>query len=834
MVMKSLLQILSFMCFFCFFRNQPMRCEELSLKGYTGQFRMLQDRNKIVIGHARFSLITPYLVRLEYSGNGKFEDRPTIRAINFSQSIKFKSLRHENNWVILEGENIRVKYLPSDAPFSSVNLTISWNAGNMQGEWKPGDEDLNNLGGMFTSLDHVDRGIIATGVHPAGLNNEDRRGELNLWPTWWNARLALAQKWGVDISEVQLPLEYIIKYHFEELTEETKKEIENRLKFPPGILSKSGYFVLNESQSAIFDPNTQWIDSPPSWTDDYQNWYFFAYGKNYFLGLKNFISLCGRIPMIPRWAFGSWYSVFQNLRDADYKKIVEQYHKYKLPLDVICVDMDWHINGWDGWDWNKTNFPDPEGFIRWVHDQDLKITLNLHCETMPTNDSHFIPFCKELGIAPDQFLSEKKPTYAFDFTQRKLADAFFKTMPEPNEKMGIDFWWLDVWQNRTENAEVNEVLWTNHLFYTRMEKNLNKRGLILGRYGGIGSHRYPTLWSGDVASQWEVLEHEIDVSARCGNVGVNYLSHDLGGFKGAIPGEKLAMVDPELYIRWMQFGALNPIMRIHSDHGIREPWNYGEKVLEIVRKAYELHVSLVPYFYHLSRTAYDDGIPIISPLYLYYPDDKEAYNHPTEYLIGGKILVAPVCRPGNIRSVYLPSGRFYSLADGKIYDGPMNLHMYVPLDKIPIFIKAGSIIPRQKFVERVGTLVPDPLILDIYPDAEDSKNAVHQLNLYEDDGESLEYRLGKFSRLPITLKNGDRKIILSVKPIEGSYRNMPAYRSFEVWVNFVDKPTRVRLNHQDVEAIEGSSYKYFKEERRLKIRVGRRPVSKPWQVEVNF
>ena len=789
------------------------------------KYNIREDGNKIIIGHARFSLITPYLVRLEYSEDKKFEDRPTIRAINLSKPIKIRTLGYENNWVILEGEYVKIKYLPGDAQFSAENLIVSWNVGSMQDEWKPGDDDFNNLGGMFTSLDHVDRGIIANGVHPAGLNNEDRLGEFNLWPTWKNSKLSIAKKQGIDFSETQFSLEYIIKYNFKELPKKIKKDIKNRLSFPPGFLSKAGYFILNESQSAIYDPDTQWIDSPPS--GNYQNWYFFAYGKNYFLGIKNFVSLCGRIPLIPRWAFGSWYSIWKNLRDSDYKELIEQYHKNKLPLDVLVVDMDWHINGWDGWDWNKKNFPEPEEFISWLHNQNLKITLNLHCESIPNNDSHFTPFCKEIGIDPNKC---KKSSYIFDFTKRKIADAFFKTMPEPDEKMGVDFWWLDIWQNRTETVKVNEVLWTNHLFHTHMERDLKKRGLILSRYGGIGSHRYPALFSGDTASQWEVLEHEIDTSVRCGNVGISYLSHDLGGFKGAVE-EDFALIDPELYIRWMQFGALNPIMRIHSHHGIREPWNYGKKVLEIVRKSYQLHISLVPYFYHLSKTTYDEGIPIIGPLYLYYPDDEKAYNYPLEYFIGGKILVAPVCRPGNIRSIYLPKGQFFSLADYKIYDGPKNLDMYVPLDKIPIFIKTGSIIPRQKFIERVGFSVPDPLVLDIYPGAND------QIDLYEDDGESLEYCSGKFSRLPITLKNKDNKITLSVKSIKGTYRNMPAYRSFEIWLNFIEKPINIRLNNQDIKEVDNlttsiSGYKYFEELKHLEIKVKSRPISKPWKIEV--
>lgn len=825
MKIKRILPVLFFVLFFVI--NQHGIYGKLALDStvteQTLKINTVEDGNSIIIGNARFSLITPYLIRLEYSAAKKFEDRPTIRAVNLPEPIKIKSVKQENNRIIVESENIRVKYLPGEGSFSAKNLAISWKVGNMSGGWKPGNEDFHNLGGMFTSLDHADRGIIAKGVHPAGLNNEERLGELNLWPIWWGALSSLAKKSGNGIT--WFTPEYIVKYRFDMLPDSLKKEINNRLKFPPGILSQSGYFILNESHSAFFNHETGWIEPPSS--GNYQNLYFFAYGRDYSRGLKDFVSLCGTIPLIPRWAYGSWYSVYQNLRAGDYKEIVSQYHKYKLPIDVLVVDMDWHRNGWYGWDWNKKNFPDPAKFIRWVHLQGLKITLNLHCERMEIKDSHFVPFGRELGLDVEKYRKENKG-YVFDFTKEKVAKAFFKTMLVPDEKMGVDFWWTDVWENRTEKSGVNEVLWTNHLFHTHAEKDLKKRGLVLCRYSGIGSHRYPAFFSGDAASQWEILKHEIDVSARGGNVGVNYLSHDLGGFKGAVPGENLPLVNPELYVRWMQFGALNPIMRIHSDHGVREPWKYGEKVLEIVRQAYRLHVSLVPYFYHLSRTTFNEGIPILSPLYLYYPNDGEAYHHPAEYLIGDKILVAPVCQPGNIRSVYLPSGRYYSLADNKTYQGPVNLNMYVYLDKIPIFIKAGSILPRQKFTERVGSSVPDTLVLDIYPGGDD------QLNLYEDDGESLEYRSGGFSRLPVILKSEKRKIILSVKPITGSYRNMPIQRYFEIRINFVEEPTKVKFDHQDISGVHGSSYKYFKEKRQLEIEVGRRSVFKPWQIEVDF
>jgi alpha-glucosidase (family GH31 glycosyl hydrolase) len=310
----------------------------------------------------------------------------------------------------------------------------------------------------------------------------------------------------------------------------------------------------------------------------------------------------------------------------------------------------------------------------------------------------------------------------------------------------------------------------------------------------MGSHRYPVQFSADTYSHWEVLKFLVDFTARAGNVGVSYWSHDLGGFFGHVPG--VPIIDPELFVRWLQFGCFCPIVRFHSDHGRREPWNYGQWVLNAVRKALQLRMQLVPYLYHLSRVAYETGLPLCRPLYLAYPEDEEAYQVTTEFLLGDQLLVAPVVEPGGYRSVYLPAGGWWERATGQFYSGVQHLNLYAPLDRIPAFVRAGAILPLSEFSRRVGTAPPQTLILEVYAGGEG------ELDFYEDDGESTAYRSEAGSRRRFTQRCEGNSYILTCEPVQGSYPGMPKERTFRIlWTGLVSgsqvEATGVEIREQE-------------------------------------
>jgi alpha-glucosidase len=242
---------------------------------------------------------------------------------------------------------------------------------------------------------------------------------------------------------------------------------------------------------------------------------------------------------------------------------------------------------------------------------------------------------------------------------------------------------------------------------------------------------------------------------------------------------------------------------------VREPWKYGTRVLEIVRQAYHLHVKLVPYFYHLARAAYDEGLPIHRPLHLLYPHDGAAYEAVDQYFIGDRLLAAPVAAPGGRRQVYIPAGGFYAWHDGERLSGPARLDRVFPLEQIPLFARAGSIIPQQEVTTRVGSRLPDPLVLIVHPEGNDD------LALYEDDGTTQAYQEGACSHWPIALRDDGRRITVSLAPVAGSFDGMAARRAVRIEVRAVVQPARV-----DITGATGKAkWSYLETQRMVEIRL---------------
>jgi hypothetical protein len=747
------------------------------------------ESGAVTISNARFSYLGRNVLRLEYAPDGRFDDRPTFRAISMPTPQPFESCTFKGDECVLTAAGFELRYRPNGL-LTRDNLTIRWQAGGLRGSWSPGDLDRENLGSALT-LDHVGRQLIPQGAHPAGQTGADRIGELNLAEPFCQIMEALRSDRTLDPRE---EFEWSnLPDRIDVLPPELRQRLDVFRKFPPGPVSRAGYAVLDETGMAFYDPATQWLDR--NIRPDYQNLFFFCYGRDYAEALRQFSMLCGKIPMPPRWALGPWYSCFAKLSAEDNQAIVAEFERQGIPLDVLIIDMDWHKNEWHGWDWNEELYPDLQGFFAWKKDAGLKIALNTHSEAIHRGDGHFKKIRERLDLSEDasdppgvRFRGEPD-CWTLDYADREVWQAIRDVCFRPNEQRGVDFWWLDNWQGYQDGYNSN--LWINHLVARHLQEDHGVRPLILGRYAGIGSHRYPAYFSGDTCSHWEVLKCLLDVNLKAGHVGMVYFSHDLGGFKGPCPGERVPLLDPELYVRWMQMGALCPVMRVHSDHGIREPWKYGEHVLEIVRAAYELHARLVPYFYHLARDAYDTGLPLHRPLYFLFPEDETAYEVDDQFFLGDQLLAAPVVIAGGRRKVYIPAGEYYSLPYGEPLRGPTTIDRVFSLSQIPLYIRAGAIIPQQQAARRIGTGLPDPLILAIYP------GGSNELALYEDDGYSAAYSRGSFTRWPIEVHDDGGALQLTLRPMQGHFEGVLETRTVHVQAHFIARPKRVR--------VEGSS-----------------------------
>ena len=546
-----------------------------------------------------------------------------------------------------------------------------------------------------------------------------------------------------------------------------------------GMLSIDGGHFISDDQKVYWNEKHDWPECRGHAIQF--DGYFFAYGRDYKGALKDYVNVFGRIPMVPRWTFGFWYSRWYAYTDKEVIDLVKRYRKENIPIDVIIIDTDWR-GGWGGYDWNKKYFPHPEKTMKALHDLGVMTSLNDHpgydnYDGLPVEDSHIPAIQKKLGALPHQ------GQWACDWSRKEAVKAWKDVLLGPLFDQGMDFWWVDGWV-KPPFVSTDSQLWANRQYYELARGKTGKRGMILSRWGGVGSHRYPVQFSGDTPSEWSMLRHQIEFTAQSGALGAAYWSHDIGGFFGR-------EIDEELYIRWAQFGAMSPVFRTHSDHGTREPWKFSTRVKNLFRKQTRIRYSLAPYFYNLAREAHMDGLPIVRPLYLEYNDDDGgALWRKHQYMIGRDLLVIPAEGPADKNSgmyrkrAYFPNGTWYEIETGEVVKGMLDGALDIPVERIPTYVRGGAIIPSQPVCDSLGTKVSQEIHFDYFPDALQESKCV----LYEDDGESMDFEKARYSVLTLRGRRKGRTVEFKISAPRGAYRGMPGQRTYVL---------RVRLEPED-------------------------------------
>lgn len=671
--------------------------------------------SSVTINHARFTALTPRLIRMEYSDVGAFEDRPSMAFVDRTPTATLTQSKDPAGTHVLKTSELSIRYVDDGQPFNEKNLSISqlFKFKKTPTIWMPGTADTGNLLGTFRTLDGV------------------------------NGATQLEK----------------------------------------GILSRDGWAIVDDSGKPVLDSTSgrPWFAErkDPAALD----WYYFGYGHDYKEALGDFTKFAGKIPLPPRYVFGAWWSRYWAYSDAELRELVNEFKENDVPLDVLVIDMDWHLDGWTGYTWNPKYFPDPEGFLKWAHEQGLKVTLNLHpADGVGKHEKAFPEVCKAMGLDP--YKTQRVP---FDCTDPIFVDAYFKYLHHPLEKMGIDFWWMD-WQQGTDTKVKNldPLMALNHLHWQDMAERAEetgKRPLIFSRWGGLGNHRYQIGFSGDTFCNWPSLAFQPYFTATAGNVGYAYWSHDIGGHQ---PGP----VDPELYVRWIQWGALSPILRTHTTKNPlaeRRIWKFPTEYFEAARKAYQFRYELIPYIYTMARKCHDTGIPLCRPLYYEWPEMEEAYTWKNEYMFGDDLLAAPVTEAADPISgcamveVWIPPGKWVNWFTGRQYDGPTTAHLVVPLDEIPLFARAGAIIPTQ-VVREVEGLQERSTILNVFPGGTDEI----RVNLGGAHANSEDFRDGPTRR--VISKVSDNTITVEIQPTEGLHSQDASEVSKISTVRFIDTP----------------------------------------------
>jgi alpha-glucosidase len=692
----------------------------------------------VSVGQARFTILTPAMIRMEWSSSGQFEDDPSLVFINRRLPVPVFAREEKDGWLLLKTEKLTLKYRKGPGPFIADNLEVRLVVNGKEVVWKPGTEDRGNLKGTTRTLDGVE-------------------GATNL---------------------------------------------------EPGLLSRDGWVVVDDSERPLFD-SSDWPWVRPRPEGKKQDLYFFGYGHDYKKALHDFTLVAGKIPMPPRFAFGFWWSRYWAYTDEEFKQLVREFEIYNVPLDVLVIDMDWHLTfnmrwdkeekdqagqtlGWTGYTWDRNYFPDPKGFLDWCDTRGLKTPLNLHpASGIQPHEDQYPAMARAMGMDPS-----KKQYVPFDIVDKKFATNYFDLVIHPLEKQGIDFWWLD-WQQwgTTKIPGVTPTWWLNYVFFTDMGRAAHARPLLFHRWGGLGNHRYQIGFSGDVISVWQSLKFQPYFTATASNVGFGYWSHDIGGH---MPGT----ITPELYTRWIQWGAFSPIIRTHTTKNPgseRRIWAYPTDAFLAMRDAVRLRYGLIPYIYTMARHAYETGEAICRPMYYDYPEASEAYEFTGQYMFGDQMLVAPIVGPvdsvtmlASVR-LWVPPGEWVEWFTGAKLTGPQVVERQFAVDDIPVYLKAGAIIPMQPEMKNTGEKPVDPLIITVVPGPES------EFSLYEDAGNSIGYQRGEFSRTGIrTLSGGSGEMIVRIGPSNGEYPGRLKFRGYEICIPGVMPPSGVTCNGLDL------------------------------------
>ena len=467
-----------------------------------------------------------------------------------------------------------------------------------------------------------------------------------------------------------------------------------------GVMSSNGVAELDDSRSFTLQPDGSVAPRKEGVADKY----VFAFGRDFSGGLKEWYELTGHTPLLPKYALGNWWSRYHAYTQEEYLALMDEFAKRDIPLTVATIDMDWHIvdgvpeefkphnptqcAGWTGYTFNKELFPDHKLFFAELKKRGLAVTMNLHPrDGVRYYEEQYPEMARACGIDPST-----KQTVEFDLTDEKFREAYFRILHHPYEAEGVDFWWID-WQQGTKSKMKGlDPLWLLNHYHTEDICRDGKRGIILSRYAGPGSHRYPLGFSGDTVVCWKSLKLQPWFTALATNVGYTWWSHDIGG-------HMFGKGDPELYVRWLQFGVFSPIDRLHSTkNGIsKEPWLYGEEAEKIAADFMRLRHRLLPYLYTANVRTAEEGIPLCAPMY-YGWDSPFAFDAKNEYTFGSELLVAPVVtkakRDGNARTkVWFPKGVWTDFFTGEVYHGERLAVLKSPFDRIPVFAKEGAIVP---------------------------------------------------------------------------------------------------------------------------------------------
>ena len=695
-------------------------------------YRPKMDSAAVLSGeHWRIGLITDSLLRLEWSDDGVFEDSATLTAVNRDFGDTPDFTSYlDGEMLVVETDALRLTY--DMRPFSKEGLSavVKGVKSTKTNTWHYGDAQEGNLGGTARTLDWADGPI--------------------------------------PLSE--------------------------------GVVSRDGWAVLDDSSTNLILDDGTISPRGRSQTD----LYLFGYGHRYPEAVADFYKLSGSTPLLPRWSLGNWWSRFHRYSGDEYLALLDRFEEEGIPFTTAVIDMDWHLvddvdpkygSGWTGYTWNRKLFPQPERFLDSVHERGYHTTLNVHPrDGVRAFEDAYPDVARAMGVDP----ASGRPI-EFDLTDPDFAKAYFD-MHHRLEDQGVDFWWIDWQQGGVTRQKGLDPLWLLNRMHFLDSGRDGRWPLTFSRYAGPGSHRYPVGFSGDTIVTWESLSFQPYFTATASNIGYGWWSHDIGG-------HMFGYRDEELEARWYQLGAFSPINRLHSTDSPfngKEPWNFEPPIRGTMDDSLRLRHALLPYLYTMNWRSAVQGRPLVEPMYWFDADNDMAYEVPNEFMFGTEMLVAPITEPMDAElrrahtDLWLPQGDWFDLFDGRRYESKpaegRRMSVWRGLDRIPVFAKAGAIVPMQPVGNRPAgdgrrthinsTANPDTLEILVFPGASGS------FVLVEDDGTTPEPPLPARTRISFEWRPSAESV-LHISPVAGDTKAVPASRSWHCVLRGVS-PCEVR------------------------------------------
>jgi alpha-glucosidase (family GH31 glycosyl hydrolase) len=544
--------------------------------------------------------------------------------------------------------------------------------------------------------------------------------------------------------------------------------------------------------------------------------YYFMNGESLGKIMENYSQLSGKAPLPPKWALGYIQSKFGYESWDEVNEVVDKFREKGIPVDGMVLDTYWAPqNHYFDMSWSS-NFANPKEAMDALAAKGIKMTNIVDPYVQVTSDifqegdknGYFVKDSNGKTIIYDAWYGKSG---LIDYTNPEASKWYANKVKQLHDA-GVKGWWIDL--NEPEKvtdslrdqfkegnaSEIRNVYALNEAkaFYDGQRSYTDERVWSLARSGFSGIQEYgTTVWSGDINSTWNAFTHNLELGLSTGMSGMPYFTNDTGGFREGPP-------SAELYTRWMQATAFMPIFRAHGDDsanqgkGEREPWAFGAEAEGITTNVIKQRYKLLPYIYTTAKDTYETNKPIMRPLIMDYTNDAQVAKLQDQWMFGASMMVAPVHTEGaTSRSVYLPQGTWYDWNDGtKKYKGGNSIDYAAPLDKIPVFVKSGSIIPIAQDMNYVGEKADDYIDLKVYPNASGEET---KFSLYEDDGKTYSYEKAQSATTDITTKKRNGTIDLNIAAINGSYEGKVTARVWaaQVKVDSLDEAI-TKVNRNDV------------------------------------